>query len=70
MLSFVEMTHAELRHTIQVIATSFAHAAFMRIVPSTADAAACEWAECHWRRFENRAVDFLTLLEARRERRV
>ena len=68
MISFREMTSAELRHTLRVMATSFARAAFQRLNPSTSDEVAWAWAARSWHRFEARAVDCLALMEACRER--
>jgi hypothetical protein len=67
MISFREMTPAELRHTLRVMATSFAQAAYRRLNPGAGDEAAWAWGVRHWQLFEDRAVDCLALMEARRE---
>lgn len=67
MISFHEMTPAELRHTIRAMATRFAHSAFLRLNTRAGDVAASAWAVRNWQRYEARAIDCLALLEARRE---
>jgi hypothetical protein len=67
MISFHEMTPSELRRTLQVMATSFARSAFLRLNPRADEEAAETWAVRNWQEFEPRAIDCLALMEARRE---
>lgn len=67
MISFHEMTPADLRRTLRTMATAFARAAFRRINPRAGDVAADTWAGRNWQRFEPRAIGCLALMEARRE---
>ncbi len=65
-----EMSREEIRLAIRATAWGLARLAYRRGHPTSSPSEADAWADQNWQEFEEKAVDFLALVEARREKEV